>query len=98
MDQMSQELEGFMNEGLDDLDASRFGKIDKDYDTLCDQTPVKTMPKWQQWVSSIGGTLMVRAIFFKRYIAAQWTALKNKLSGKSNTTSLTSNGSAHDAH
>lgn len=78
MDQASQELEGLMNEDFDDLD-SRSGAMDRDYDAICDQTPMKVVPKWQQWFSSIGGTVMLRAVLFKRFIVAQYATLKNNM-------------------
>jgi len=79
MEQASQELEGLMNEDFDDLDTTRSGAMDKDYDAICDQTPIKVASKWQQWVSSVGGTIMLRTVLFKRFITAQCATLKNNM-------------------
>lgn len=80
LDQMTQELEGCMNEGFEDLDTARSGKIDKDYDTICDQTPIKAMPKWQQLVNTIGGKIVVHTVLLKRNIVALFLALKKNMS------------------
>ena len=78
MEQASQELEGLMNEDFVDQ-YMRSGAVDKDYDAICDQTPIKVASKWQQWISSVGGTVMLRAVLFKRFIAAQCATLKNNM-------------------
>lgn len=78
-EQVSKELEECMNEDFDNLDTTRFGKVDKDYDALCDKMPLKKLPKWRQWINSIGGSFLLRAVLLKRFMQERYIALKNSM-------------------